>query len=45
MHGRASLMAARYALFAWTCLADKPWLKVLLADLVWEKNTVRWRKK
>jgi len=22
------------ALFVWTCLADKPWLKVLLADLV-----------
>ena len=25
------------ALFVWTCLIDKPWLKVLLADLVWEK--------
>jgi len=25
-------------------LADKPWLKVLLADLLWEKNTVRWLK-
>jgi len=24
----------RGALFAWACLADKPWLKVLLADLV-----------
>ena len=23
-----------YALFVWACLADKPWLKVLLADLV-----------
>jgi len=22
------------ALFVWACLADKPWLKVLLADLV-----------
>ena len=26
-------------------LADKPWLKVLLTDLLWEKNTVRWLKK
>ena len=34
-----------YALFAWACLADKPWLKVLLADLVWEKNIARWLKK
>jgi hypothetical protein len=23
-------------------LADKSWLKVLLADLLWEKNTVPW---
>jgi len=30
-----------FALFAWVCLADKPWLKVLLADLGWEKNIVR----
>jgi len=22
------------ALFAWACLADKPWLKVLLVDFV-----------
>jgi len=33
------------ALFVWTCLADKLWLKVLLADLVCEKNIVRWLKK
>ena len=26
-------------------LADKPWLKVLLADLLWEKNSVRWLNK
>jgi len=25
-------------------LADKSWLKVLLADLLWEKNIVRWLK-
>jgi len=30
------------SLFAWSYLAYKPWLKVLLADLVWEENTVRW---
>jgi hypothetical protein len=23
-------------------LADKPWQKVLLADLLWEKNTAEW---
>jgi len=23
-----------YTLFVWACLADKPWLKVLLTDLV-----------
>jgi hypothetical protein len=23
-------------------LADKPWLKVLFADLLWEKNTAEW---
>jgi len=26
-------------------LADKSWLKILLADLLWEKNIVRWLKK
>ena len=26
-------------------LTDKPWLKVLLADLLWEKNTVILLKK
>ena len=26
-------------------LADKSWLKVLLADLLWKKNTIRWLKK
>ncbi|XP_066326361.1 disease resistance protein RGA2-like [Miscanthus floridulus] len=31
-----------YALFVWAYLADKPWLKVLLTDLVFEKSTVRW---
>jgi hypothetical protein len=23
-------------------LTDKPWLKILFADLLWEKNTVEW---
>jgi hypothetical protein len=23
-------------------LADKPWLKVLFANLLWEKNTAEW---
>jgi len=32
------------ALSTLACLADKSWLKVLLADLVWEKNIVRWLK-
>jgi hypothetical protein len=26
-------------------LAEKPWLKVLFGDLLWEKNTVHWLKK
>jgi len=26
-------------------LADKPWLKVLLTDLLWEKNIICWLKK
>ena len=26
-------------------LADKSWLKVLLTDLLWEENTIRWLKK
>jgi hypothetical protein len=26
-------------------LAEKPWLKVLFSDLLWEKRTVRWLKK
>jgi len=30
------------ALFVWAGLAYKSWLKVLLADFVWEKNNVRW---
>jgi hypothetical protein len=32
----------------WCCpirLAEKLWLKELFADLLWEKNTVRWLKK
>ena len=29
-------------LFVWAGLTYKPWLKVLLAGLVWEKNIVRW---
>jgi len=28
--------------FVWAGLTYKQWLKVLLADLVWEKNIVRW---
>jgi len=26
-------------------LTNKPWLEVLLVDLLWEKNTIRWLKK
>ena len=29
-------------MLSWACLAYKPWLKVLLVDLVWEKNNVCW---
>jgi hypothetical protein len=24
-------------------LVDKPWLKILFADLLWEKNTADWQ--
>ena len=30
----SSSLEACLVLFVWSCLADKPWLKVLLADLM-----------
>jgi len=45
LHSITSVIMDTIALFVWACLADKPWLKVLLADLMCEKSTVRWLKK
>lgn len=34
-----------YAKFVWAGLTDILWLKVLLTDLIWEKNIICWLKK